>query len=67
QNLLSQPAVGLLNARAVVGTNALEFAIWGQNLNDQVYYSYGYGVGGSGGFASYGLPRTYGGSVTVKF
>ncbi|MEM7373673.1 MAG: TonB-dependent receptor [Bacteroidota bacterium] len=67
QNQLSQPYVGLLNTRVIIGHPNLEFAFWGQNMNDQIYYGYGYGVGGSGGFASYGLPRTVGSSITAKF
>ncbi|MEL6844706.1 MAG: TonB-dependent receptor, partial [Bacteroidota bacterium] len=67
QNQLSQPYVGLLNARIVIGHPNVELAIWGQNINDQVYYGYGYGVGGSGGLVNYGLPRTFGSSLTAKF
>jgi len=67
ENTASQEAYGLLNSRLVVGSKNLEFALWAKNLADVTYLSYGYSVSGSGIFASYGLPQTYGATVTAKF
>ncbi|WP_299530095.1 TonB-dependent receptor [Ulvibacterium sp.] len=67
ENTASQGAYGLLNGRLVVGSKNLEFALWAKNLTDETYLSYGYSVSGSGIFASYGLPQTYGATVTAKF
>ena len=67
ENTLEQEAYGLLNARFVVSTERINLIFWGQNLTDEIYLSYGYGVGGAGVFANYGLPRTLGSKLTVKF
>ncbi|NJO87788.1 MAG: TonB-dependent receptor [Chloroflexia bacterium] len=67
ENTAKQTAYGLLNSRVAVGNKRLEFALWGKNISDVTYLSYGYSVSGSGIFASYGLPRTFGASVTAKF
>ncbi|BFP43479.1 TonB-dependent receptor [Flavobacteriaceae bacterium GF1] len=67
ENTSSQDAYGLLNSRLVLGSKNLEFALWAKNLTDVTYLSYGYSVSGSGIFASYGLPQTYGATLTGKF
>ncbi len=67
ENALEQEAYGLLNARIVLGYQQFDLSFWGQNLTDEVYFSYGYGVGGGALLASYGLPRTVGTSLTFKF
>ncbi|MEM9142999.1 MAG: TonB-dependent receptor [Bacteroidota bacterium] len=67
ENTASQDAYGLLNSRLVVGSKNLEIALWAKNLTDVTYLSYGYSVSGAGTFASYGLPQTYGATVTAKF
>jgi len=67
ENTAKQAAYGLLNCRVAVGNKNLEFSLWGKNVSDVTYLSYGYSIGGSGIFASYGLPRTFGASVTAKF
>lgn len=67
ENTIEQKAYGLLNARFVVSTERADLILWGQNLTDEIYFSYGYGIGGSGGFTNYGLPRTLGSKLTVKF
>jgi len=67
ENTSSQEGYGVLNARLVVGSKNLEFALWAKNLTDETYLSYGYSVSGSGIFASYGLPQTYGATLTGKF
>ncbi|MEM6632154.1 MAG: TonB-dependent receptor [Bacteroidota bacterium] len=67
ENALEQEAYGLLNARIVLGYKQFDLSFWGQNLADEVYFSYGYGVGGGALFGSYGLPRTVGTSLDFKF
>ena len=67
ENTIEQEAYGLLNARFVISSERADLTFWGQNLTDEVYFSYGYGVGGAGSFANYGLPRTIGSKLTVKF
>jgi iron complex outermembrane receptor protein len=67
ENTAKQAAYGLLNSRVAIGNKHLELALWGKNISDVTYLSYGYSLGGSGIFASYGLPRTFGASVTAKF
>ena len=67
ENTLEQEAYGLLNARFVVSTERADLILWGQNLTDEIYLSYGYGLGGAGLAANYGLPRTIGSKLTVKF
>ncbi|MYF98046.1 TonB-dependent receptor [Candidatus Poribacteria bacterium] len=67
ENTLEQKAYGLLNARFVVSTERADLILWGQNLMDEIYLSYGYGLGGAGVAANYGLPRTFGSKLFVKF
>ena len=67
ENTIEQKAYGLLNGRFVVSYDNLDVSIWGQNLTDEVYFSYGYGVSGAGSFANYGLPRTIGVALTLRY
>lgn len=67
ENVISQDAYGLLNAQVVISTGIVNLTFWGQNLTDEVYFSYGYGLSGIAYFGSYGLPRTYGSKLTVAF
>ncbi len=67
ENTLEQEAYGLLNARFVISTERADLILWGQNLTDEIYLSYGYGLGGAGVAANYGLPRTLGSKLIVKF
>ena len=67
ENVLEQDPYGLLNARIVISTGIADLSIWGQNLTDAVYFSYGYGLSGTAYFASYGQPRTFGSRITVSF
>ncbi len=67
ENTIQQDAYSLLNARLVVSTEMVDLIFWGQNLTDETYYSYGYNFAGVGGFANYGLPRTFGSKLSVKF
>ncbi|MEM6736996.1 MAG: TonB-dependent receptor [Bacteroidota bacterium] len=66
QNDITQDAYGLLNAKIGVTSKNMDVFFWGKNLTDIAYFSYGYGVGGFSG-ASFGLPQTYGFTVTGKF
>ena len=67
ENVTEQEAYGLLNAQIVISTGIVNLTVWGQNLTDGVYFSYGYGLSGTAYFASYGLPRTFGSKLTVAF
>lgn len=67
ENVLEQEAYGLLNANIVISTGIAHLSFWGQNLTDEVFFSYGYGLSGAVYVASYGLPRTYGSKLTVTF
>lgn len=67
ENILKQEAYGLLNAQFVISTGSVDLVFWGQNLMDEIYFSYGYGLSGSAYFANYGLPRTFGSKLTMKF
>jgi len=73
---ISQPAYSLVNARvSLLGgrDNHLSFAVWGKNLTNREYLSYGLAQrniqdGGLGfDYALVGEPRTYGVEVTARF
>ena len=66
ENVLIQEAYGLLNGRLGLTSKNLDLFLWGKNLTDETYFSYGYGVGGFNA-ASFALPRTYGVTLTGKF
>lgn len=66
QNTAKHKAYGLLNARLGFTTKHFDFFVWGKNITDEAYFSYGYGASGFN-LASYGLPQTYGANVTIKF
>jgi len=65
-NDANQESYGLLNSRIGLTSKNIDFFIWGKNITDEVFYSYGYGVG-SFKAASFGLPQTYGATLTAKF
>ncbi|MEM6316826.1 MAG: TonB-dependent receptor [Bacteroidota bacterium] len=67
ENTIPQEGYGILNAQFSYTFNKIEIGIWGKNLADVTYYSYGYGVGGAASFANFGLPRTYGVSLGFQF
>ena len=68
ENTIKQDAYGLLNGRIGANYQGFEVSIWGKNITDEVYFSYGYSVGaGAASFASYGLPATYGFTTTYRF
>ncbi|MGD1842354.1 MAG: TonB-dependent receptor [Thermonemataceae bacterium] len=67
ENTAAVPAYGLLGGRLVVGNKNFELALWAKNITDVVYISYGYSVSGAAIFGNYGLPRTFGTSLTAKF
>ncbi|MCG8389735.1 MAG: TonB-dependent receptor [Cytophagales bacterium] len=65
-NNMLQEAYGLLNGRVGVTSKNLDIFVWGKNITDEAYFGYGYGVGGFNA-TSFGLPRTYGATLTAKF
>ena len=65
-NDYKQEAYGLLNARLGVTSKNADVFVWGKNLADEAFFSYGYGVGGNN-LATFGLPQTYGITFTGKF
>lgn len=68
ENIVRQDAYGIINSRIGVTHRGFEVSLWGKNITDEVYFSYGYSVGaGVASFASYGLPATYGFTTTYKF
>jgi len=67
ENVLEQPSYALLNGRVSVSNKNFELSFWGQNLSDEVYLSYALHLMGTGLLANYGLPRTYGTSLTYRF
>ncbi|WP_074407930.1 TonB-dependent receptor [Aquimarina megaterium] len=64
-NDILQDAYGLLNGRIGITSKNLDLFFWSKNITDEAYYSYGYGVGGFNA-ASFGLPQTYGATLTAK-
>lgn len=55
-------------AEIAAGSGNLKFALWGKNLTDEEYYSFGFSVPGiNSGIINYGDPRTYGLSVTYEY
>ncbi|MEM0991752.1 MAG: TonB-dependent receptor [Bacteroidota bacterium] len=67
ENTILQEGYGLLNARLAYAISNVEVSVWGKNLTDAVYFGYGYGIGGAASFANFGLPRTFGGALSVRF
>ena len=63
---LVQEAYGLLNTRIGITSKNLDLFLWGKNITDVAYYSYGFGISGFNA-ASFALPRTFGASLTAKF
>lgn len=73
-NLVFEKSVTLVNASLSFTPASLDwmsFSLWGKNLGDVEYYSVtqeAVGQAGTGGFQSgAAAPRTYGGSISVKF
>ena len=73
-NRIFQKAVTLVNASLNFTPASLErltFGVWGKNLGDVQYYSVSQefagplGIGGD--ITAAAAPRTYGGSISVKF
>lgn len=65
-NVNTQEAYGLLNARLGVTSKNIDVFFWSKNLTDKEYFVYGFGTNGFNA-ATYGLPRTYGVTLTGKF
>ena len=65
-NISMQPSYGLLNSRLGITSKTLDVFIWSKNLTNETYYGYGYGVS-SLKAAAFGLPRTFGANINLKF
>ncbi|MEM1257324.1 MAG: TonB-dependent receptor [Bacteroidota bacterium] len=65
-NQMLQEAYGLLNGRLGITTKNLDIFVWGKNLTDEAYFSYGFGNTGFQA-STFALPRTYGANLTLKF
>lgn len=61
-NNLGQSPYSLLNARIELRATKTSLTIWGRNLADKKYISYGYDFGA----VRLGDPRTYGATVSVR-
>lgn len=57
---------GILNGRVGITSKRFDFFVWGKNITDVAYFSYGYGAS-SYRSATYGLPLTFGANATIKF
>jgi len=66
ENDVKQESYGLLGSRIGLTSKNIDFFIWGKNITDEVFFSYGYGVGNFRA-AVFGLPQTYGATLTTKF
>ncbi len=66
-NEISQEAYGLLNAMLDLSYKNYTLSLWAKNLTNKVYFSYGYGMLGVYNFMSYGLPRTFGATISATF
>ncbi|MEO0573194.1 MAG: TonB-dependent receptor, partial [Bacteroidota bacterium] len=65
-NELLQEAYGILNGRIGITSKNLDLFVWGKNITDETYFSYGFGVSGFNN-AAFALPQTYGVTLTGKF
>ncbi|MEL6917018.1 MAG: TonB-dependent receptor [Bacteroidota bacterium] len=65
-NELIQEAYGILNGRVGLTTKNFDLFLWGKNITDETYFSYGFGVSGFNN-AAFALPQTYGATLTAKF
>ncbi|MET0658941.1 MAG: TonB-dependent receptor, partial [Steroidobacteraceae bacterium] len=58
----------VLNARMSLAKGPWEFGVWGANLTDEEYYTFGFEFSDGGISLGYlGMPRTYGADVTYRF
>lgn len=62
-NTLEQPAYSVFNASAGVAVKNYSLLLWGRNLADKKYVSYGYDFGG----VHLGSPFTFGATVAARF
>ena len=66
---IAQGGFGLWNARLAwsLPSQKLEIAVWGRNLADTRYRTYGVNIAGNFAAAEYGDPRTFGVEVRKSF
>ncbi len=65
-NFFTQDAYGLLSSRLGITSKHLDLFVWAKNLTDETYFSFAFGQSGFNAGA-FGLPRTYGATITGKF
>ena len=63
---VNQEAYGVLNGRLGMTSKNLDVFVWGKNITDETYFSYGFGSGGLA-TAAFALPQPYGLTITTKF
>ena len=62
------PSYWLYNARLTYDRDNFSVSLWGKNLGDEVYYTYGLNIDVFGlDYLNRGLPRTYGVDFTLRF
>ncbi len=67
QNAVEQPSYTLLNARAGLSYKGYSLYVWGQNLSDTRYLSFGSADSSFGRSARIAAPRTLGVTLGAKF
>ncbi|WP_234572465.1 TonB-dependent receptor [Rhodohalobacter sp. 614A] len=67
ENNYSQDGYGILNGQISAQLENYKLSLWGKNLTDEVYFSYAYAISGYGGLGNYGLPATFGATLTAEF
>jgi iron complex outermembrane recepter protein len=68
-NFTSEPGYGLLDGRISLAPKGSRWdvSVWGKNITDKVYRTNTIEIFGDEGGSSYGIPRTFGADLSVKF
>lgn len=62
------PGYWLFNARATYKMDRVSFSLWGKNIFNKYYYTYGLNIHiFELDYLNRGMPRTFGGEMTVRF
>ncbi|WP_062060960.1 TonB-dependent receptor [Aquimarina longa] len=67
QNDLKQPSYTLINAKLGISFGKYELSLWGQNLTDQTYLSFGSSDTSFGRNVRTAAPVTYGTTLNIRF